>query len=392
MRSTNTPALPRDLYVISIGAFLFQLTECIVQPILTLYLLELGATKFQVGLVLSIQSLSIILLRIPLTLIARRVGERRWLGGAFLIQTTTYILYSLVRRLEWFYLIPFFQVIATGAFNQISMSLVSNMAPTDRQGDALGRYMTIFSMGRFIGPMICSGLVIYMSYRHLFLISALFPIVGLILFYIGGSRGVNPRIKVNSHRPNSLKSLRRVLKERNMVILSIIRTSYSMSNMILNTLFAIYATQELGLSSSVVALLFSVIGFTNAFIKLPAGWLSDRLGGRRVLLITYGIIIFDYLGIAYAKNFVSMVVLLTIFGVCWGTRAVTELAFLGKTVSPEIKSLAISYLSTFWGIGSTLGSYLAGSAADVLSYSTIFILAALINLPAVLAIHFMKED
>jgi len=386
--------LPRSFYVVSVAAFLFQLTNYVIQPIFTLYILDLGASMLQVGLILSIQSILAIASKVPLALVAEKIGEGRMLGITFIVQATAPILYFLAPSPAWLYLIPLYQIVATGSFNQLAMSMVSNMAPTTGQGEALGRYMTFFSMGMFIGPIITSALIAQISYRQLFLVAAIFPVIGGGVFIRHatdmGNRSPAPD-PGRQPRSSTSGSLKAVLRERNVVILSVIRTAYSMSNTIFNALFAVYAVERLGLSPSLVALLFSVLGLANALIKLPAGRISDRVGTKPLLLVTFGMIIVDYVAIAYARSVLLLAISLVVFGVCWGTRAVTEWSFLASTVSPETKTLAISYLSIFWGIGSTVGGMIAGVSAGVLPFSEIFLIAALINVPAIPAICAMRE-
>ena len=178
----KTNGLPRSFYIVSVASFLFQLSRFTTQPIFTLYVLEMGASLLQLGFILSIQSILMVVVRIPFTIVAERIGKNRMLVIAFIIQATAPLLYAFAPDPTWFYIIPFYQIIASGSFNQIAMATASNMAPARRQGDALGRYMTFMSMGMFIGPLITSFLVAFISYRQLYLATALFPAIGLALF------------------------------------------------------------------------------------------------------------------------------------------------------------------------------------------------------------------
>jgi MFS family permease len=393
-----TGGLPKTFYIVSVAAFLFQLTIYITRPIFSLYILDLGATLFQVGVIVSIMSFLNMVSRIPLAMLAQKIGENRMLILAFLIQSASAVLYFLAPNPTWLYVIPFIQIIGTGSFNQLSMSRVSNMAPQTQQGDALGRYMTLFSMGMFIGPIITSSLVANINYNQLFLVTALFPLLGLGLFLSVKSKIPNPDLEdpiesQNMEEDTSLIiSLKDVLLRRNVVVLSVIRAGYALTNTIFNTLFAVYAVQSLGYSDSLVALLFSALGLANAAVKVPAGWLADRIGRKRVLLVTFGTIVLDYIAIAYLKDFPLLAAALIVFGFGWGTRAVTEWSFLASTVEPEVKTLAMSYLSSFWGVGAIIGSVLAGILPDMVSFSTIFLITAAVNLPALPLIYVMKNE
>jgi hypothetical protein len=52
----------------------------------------------------------------------------------------------------------------------------------------------------------------------------------------------------------------------------------------------------------------------------------------------------------------------------------------------------MSYLSSVWGLGATIGSIMLGVFGEALPFSTIFLMLALINVPALPAIYIMKEE
>jgi len=387
---SDDEGLPLSFYFISLSSFLFQLTRFVVQPIYTLYLLKVGASLVQAGFILSIQNFLLIVSKIPMTMLSRRVGEDRMFKVAFIVQATTAIFYAMAPSPVWLYVIPFFQIIATGSFNQMAMSRASNMAPTSRQGDALGRYMTFMSSGMFIGPLISSGLLVFLNYRQLFLVTSLFPLIAFVLF-----TRFMPRSRENIELPKetepALGSLRSVLADRNIQVLSLIRTTYSLANTMFTALFAVYATQSLGFSESRAALLFSIMGFTNAMVKLPAGYIGDRLDAKKVLFGTFTALILVFVSVAYSRSFITIAVTLFLFGICWGTRAVNEWATLAKTVDPVNKPIAMSYMSSIWGLGATLGSILAGYLGETVSFQTIFLISAAINIPALPAILLLER-
>ena len=82
---------------------------------------------------------------------------------------------------------------------------------------------------------------------------------------------------------------------------------------------------------------------------------------------------------------------MTLYGLCWGTRAVAEWAFLTDLVEPEVKTMSISYLSSVFSLGSTIGSVASGILTVFLPYSTIFLIGAALNLGALPAIYAMMK-
>ena len=275
------------------------------------------------------------------------------------------------------------------------MSMVSNMAPATRQGDALGRYMTFMSMGMFVGPIIAGSLVNHIGYRQLFMVTSLFPAIGLGLFLRfkpGGMQAPLSEEESAEEGPGTLATLKVILRDRNVLILTFIRSTYSMANTVFTSLFVVFAVRDLGFTPALAAMLFSVVGFSNALVKLPAGRMADTLGPRKVLFASFSILIIVYISISYARGVATILPLLVLFGACWGTRAVTEWSTLTNSVTKETKTIAISYLGSIWGVGATLGSFMVGVVGEAFPFSTIFLMLALINLPALPAIYLMKKQ
>ena len=103
----KTSSLPQSFYIVSLSSFLFSLTSNITQPIFVLYALELQASLSQVGFILSVQSFLTILARIPLTLLAEKIGRFKMFSIAFMIQATAAVFYAVAPSPMWPISYPF---------------------------------------------------------------------------------------------------------------------------------------------------------------------------------------------------------------------------------------------------------------------------------------------
>lgn len=383
--------LPLAFYVVAFSGFLFHMGASVVSPILTLHMRDVGATVLQIGGILSLQAALLVLLRLPLTLLARRAGEKRMLALAFVSESAALLMYGVAPTPEFLWAIPAVQVLATGTFFQLVTAINSNLAPEDRQGEAIGKHMTIMSVPSFLGPAFCGLLVSYLGYRRMFYASFLFPLAGLALFWFFTRDLTLGGTEVPARQTPTAESLRVLISNRNFAALAFIRVLYSTGNNTFSTLFSLYAVNQLGFQVSHVAALFSAMGVANTAIKIPVGSFTDRVGRKQALFASFTVVVLVFLVLAYFTGYAPIAAAVVLYGAAWGSRATLEWAALTSLVRPEAKTLAMGFMEAFWDLGAAAGSFLAGVLSGFLAVPAIMLLMAGLNAPALPAIMLIKE-
>lgn len=198
--------------------------------------------------------------------------------------------------------------------------------------------------------------------------------------------------ELHQHQIPTMESLRRLISNRDIAILAFIRTLYSTSNNTFNTLFSLYAVNQLGFNAGQVSALFSAMGLANTSIKIPVGSLSDKFGRKRMLFATFTSIIIIYVALATFTVYTALAVTIMVFGAAWGSRATVEWAALTSRVEPDVKTLAVGFMENFWDIGAATGSFLAGLLSGFLPVPTIMMLMVGLNAPSLPAIMRLKEE
>lgn len=373
------------------AATTWVLSWTIIQPVFSLFALSRGVTIVQLGVLYSVQSFVPLIFRIPMSVLAERIGRIRILKISLAISATAPLFYIYAQNYYQILLVVIYSAISNGIFNQTAMSTASDAAPITQQGDAIGKYLTFLGIGMLIGPALCSLLIEYYSYIQLLQLSSIFPIIGILLLTFYAPQTIREQTTREKPKIGTTESLRMITKNRNVLLLSYVRTSFATSQAIFTALFAVYAVNQLGISESSVALLFTIRGFSNALARYPAGRISDRIGRKTPMIIAYSALVIAFIFIAMTKNVVVLAVALLLYGLSWGTRAVCEWALLTDLVDPEIKIISIAYLASVFGVGSTIGSAVAGALTILFPYSTIFLMGAALNLGAIPAILAMKK-
>jgi predicted MFS family arabinose efflux permease len=337
-----------NIYAVMVAAATWVLAFMLTQPIYPLYVRSLGATPLQIGMIISLSSALSLLLQIPFTLVAERVGKTRMLVFGLVISSTSRIMYAYAGSFSQLPLIVAYAALTAG-FNQLAMSIVSDMAPATSQGDAIGRYLTFLGVGMLLGPALCSVLIASLTYQQLYLISAGIPVLGIALLLVWAPKVPGVTTRIERPKIGARESLGRILRNRNVMLLSYCRLSFSTGQSLFMTLFSIYATEDLGISASTVALLFTVRGLTNVLTRYPVGRLSDRIGRKKPIIAAFSALTVAFLITATQRSTLLLGGAMTIYGLSWGTRAVTEWALPTDRVEPCHTCRASSASGRPWG-------------------------------------------
>lgn len=320
-----------------------------------------------------------------------KIGRIRSMILSLIISGLGTIMFLYAKGYTQLLLVVVFNSLSASSYNQTAMSTVSDTAPQTRQGEAMGRYLTFLGFGMLLGPALCSRLVEPLGYEGLFWVAGLVPFIGILLLIFRAPTNIRKRDISKRTVIGTRKSLGKILGNKNVLLLSYCRASFSSAQSIFLALFSIYFVNQLGYSESTVALLFTVRGLANAVSRYPAGRISDRIGRKPLMYSAFALLVVSFILIAFAKNIYLLIAAMGLYGLCWGTRASAEWAFLTDLVEPRLKTISISYLSSVFSLGTTLGSITSGLLTTVFPFSTIFLIGAALNLGAIPAIYFIKE-
>lgn len=357
----------------------------VVTPLFPLYLSEaFGATKDETGMVLSGYALTALLIR-PFS---------GFLVDSFPRKIVLLICYGLFALLFGGYLVAgsllFFCIIRTlhgapmGATTVANSTVAIDVLPSSRRAEGIGYYGLSNNLGTAIAPTV--GMLIYQwtaNYDLIFLISLITASIG---FAINITLHLAPRPLLREERNEGKQSLatpsiggRRVLSLDRFLLLkgwpeAICMACYSFSYGIVSTYIAIYAKQELGITT----------GTGLFFTLLCIGLISSRLIGAQGLRdgriaenATRGVItsLFGYMLFAALHN-------------AWGFYGAAFIVGLGNghmfpafqtmfiNLAPNSKrGTANSTLLTAWEIGFGMGIILGGIAAEYFSYGAAFWIA-----------------
>jgi len=161
-------------------------------------------------------------------------------------------------------------------------ALISESVSSERSGAAFGLHRTLDQSGAIAGPLIASGLLIYLGYtvRDIFWISFIPGAIALIIIVFF----VKETIPKAGAKFELLKGVRDTLTpdyRRLLIVVAMFSVgAFNFSFILLNA-------QDLGVAADLLPVVYALVNVAHTLIAIPAGRLSDRIGKEKVLVGGY---------------------------------------------------------------------------------------------------------
>lgn len=155
----------------------------------------------------------------------------------------------------------------------------------------------------------------------------------------------------------------------------------------------LYLRGPLGISEGTTAILYALLLVGAVVGPLLAGWLSDRFGRRRTLIVYYVLSALGVLAfLAAGSNLVLLVPLLLPFGTAVFSESPVLQAFLADRASGPTRDVAFSVYFTFaFGIGA-FWAFVIGNVAASWGYPVAFAVMAASYLGAALLVGLVRDQ
>ncbi|HEX9370381.1 MAG TPA: MFS transporter [Roseiflexaceae bacterium] len=262
-------------------------------------------------------------------------------------------------------------------------ALLADSVALDRRGRAFGLHRAMDTAGALIGVLIAYAIIAGVArptaatYTRVFALSVLPAALGVAVLALvrertkpqaPGPRPQAPRADApstqnakrktqNAKRTVLWSSLDRRLKA--FLLIALLFTLGNSSNQ-----FLLLRAGQLGQSSGGVILLYGFYNAIYALLSYPAGWLSDRVGRRALLVAGYAIYGLVYLGFGLAQGTAALWPLFGLYGAYTAFTDGVEKALLVDLAPPELKATLIGLHAAIVGVMLLPASLLAGLLWD----------------------------
>ncbi len=130
----------------------------------------------------------------------------------------------------------------------------------------------------------------------------------------------------------------------------------------------------LGAGLTMVGVMVSLLGLGNILADLPAGFLIERFGDRRLIIMSSALASVAALGIAASANLGVIGALRTVVGLSHSTMLMSMMTFVRHTVPTAARGRSLAFVGGSLRLGFLLGPMVGGLLTENLGMPAVFLL------------------
>ncbi|OJJ14478.1 hypothetical protein BKI52_42620 [marine bacterium AO1-C] len=365
----------RNILLLGFISLFSDISSQMVYPLLPLFLKSLGTTVLFIGLIEGIAEATAALFKT----VAGRLSDLWQKRKIFVL--VGYGLSNLIKptlfwAVNWYQVlsIRFIDRLGKAARNPPRDALIAGSVDKTQRGKAFGWHLAMDRAGALLGPLLALLILYYApeNLRLVFLLSIIPGVIAIALVF-----WVKEKISAKPTQKEALKT-KQLYKNRPFMIFWVACIIFTLGNS--SNAFLILKAQEVKFSALQMVLLWTLY---NAVCTLAApllGNLSDRLGRRPLIAISYGYYAILYTMFAFAQASWMIWALFAAYGIYYGLSKGIFKAYIADLVPNHLRATAYGLFNT--GVGLTLlpASLLMGGAWSAIGSQWAFLISAGLSL------------
>ncbi|MGF6590319.1 MFS transporter [Pseudomonas sp. 2835] len=370
----NTRLLLGLLFAVSVVGFSLGASL----PLVSLRLLDAGASTLQIGIVSAIPAAGMMLSAFMVDACCRHLTRRTIYLLCFSLCTLS------IGLLEWgfssIYLLGLLRLglgIGMGIAIILGESWVNELSPEHNRGKIMALYATAFTGFQMLGP----AMLALLGAQSTWVTTVVTGCYGLALLCIVLTVP-NDHVEHGEEggKSFSLAGFFRVAPALCMGVLF-----FSFFDAVILSLLPVYATNHT-YAVGVAALMVTVILTGDMLFQLPIGWLADRCERTTVHLVCGVVAMLIGLALPWLIGMQWLLwPALVVLGAVAGGVYTLALVLIGQQFKGQDLVTANASVGLLWGVGSLLGPLLSGAAMDVAPHGLPMALTAMAALFVVFA-------
>lgn len=267
---------PLIVACITLATFTDLVAYSIAVPVLPDYVTRFDASPTTLGLLFGSFGVTLLAVSIPMGAMSDRIGRKRPLVLATVILALSTLWFGFANSLPMLFGARMLQGAADGMTWVVGFALIADLYGPDERGRIMGLVMSAASLGIIVGPSIGGWLYELGGIRFPFLIVSAVAVFSTGLFLVTTIETPISSVRV---------PMRRVLSQRAVVMCAVTAVAGSATATMLEPVLPLVLNARFGLGPAQIGALFGTAAVASSVLHPIYGRLSDRWGGRRLMLM-----------------------------------------------------------------------------------------------------------
>lgn len=402
MQEKSRPLLTVNLRWFLVGMIAANIAGQMVYSLLSIYLVEMGASVGQVGLVFTIASLVPTALQIFGGWLSDTIGRLRAIALGSTISVLGYVLFFISPSWEWVMLGLCVEYISGAMVAPSFNAYIAEQSDENQRGRVFGLTSSLFMIVTVIGPAL-SGFIAYrLGFRPMLLVALIFYAAATVLriWMARAERFASARAP---EKPTWAGLKTQTLGMFSILVAGGILTWIWVTDAVGDTsfslisqLYPIFLKDIGGMNVEQIGLLNAAWGAVVILAGYLAGWLADRTSERTVIVGGFILEAFGLALLVQLSGFTGFLTAMMVFGLGNGALMPAYQSLISKVVPEDKRGMAFGLFGTSLGLLSLPFPWIGAQLWERFTPQTPFwftVAACLISIPiAWLKFRYPKAD
>jgi len=380
----NQKETKKTIRTFALASFLNDLGSDMIYPIWPLFVTSvLGAPMSALGFIDGLGEAIVSISQAVSGYISDRIRKRKifvWIGYLFgSLSRVGYAISSV-----WQHLIPFRILDRAGKIRSAPRdAIIADISTKENRGKNFGLLRAMDNLGAVCGIIVCILFFKLLGYRNLFLLAAIPSVIGASLIFHLIREKKPADIKI--YKGLSLKDL-----DKNFKLFLLLSSFFALGSFSYSFLL-IYA-KEFGFQTAFVPVLYLVFTAVASIFSVPFGKLSDKIGRKQVLMLSYifwGLVCLSFI---FFRSHLAIILAFVLYGLHKGALEPVQKTFVSELSPIKYRASSLGGFQMAVGLCALPASLIAGVLWDKISIFMPFYFSLSLTALSIIMLIFVKEN
>ena len=300
----------RNVVLVMITQTLSMFLAWLWWPYKSLFIIELGATKELLGLLVMVETIGGMFFQIPGGVLADRYGRKRVILAASILGFGSPLIYLFAGN--WIQLAPAMLLASTASLSRGAMNaLIAESLPTEKRGAGFAAISFVQKIPNvftgIVGGMMMDYFGVIPGVRIVLMGVLAVSAFTVVIYWMFLEETLVPEARKDTKLELNLGSLRGLgSMPRGAWVLTIVAGLSSFSSRMVFSFTVPYVIEVMDLTKTEYGAISTFVSLVSLFLTFPGGLLSDRIGRKQTVVISRFIASLSTIGVPLSWNVYSL--------------------------------------------------------------------------------------